>query len=685
MDLSKVAVGYLKKGISVMPIRLEWSEADKKYNKKPLLPTWKQLQKALPLESDVKAWFLNFSGDDVGVGIICGSVSNLVVLDFEFNFDREELKRRSWNLPPTLVAKTPRGGFHYYYRPQTDKQILGNAVKVVELPLDIRGEGGFVGAPPTKGYEWLIKEPLAVVPDWVYEAVKTTDRVDWKEKIKQVIPEGARNDTLTSFVGKVLQKLDTEFWEVAGWGAAKEWDLSHNKPSLSEKEVRATYESIVKTEWARRQGSTHLLEMLSLKELSEKEFPPEEYLVDKLIIRNGINAISGKPKIGKSFLSLYLAICVASGKKFLGEFEVSQGNVLIITKEDPPNLIKKRIKILSANFSLEVYFYTAPDLFLDTDKYIEALTKFIKERGIKLIIIDSFRRIFRGEENSSQVIAEVHNRFKKLQALDTTILFIHHHGKEGYFPRHDMAEKLRGSSDILAMLDSLLIVEISDSGGILKITQAALRADKPLQPFLIEFPNGETPTAEFKFLEFIEPEKEKKNQAKEDIFALLKTEGEMYQQQIIGRLKPGARYGETTVKEALAEAVSFKRLNTRREGNKVYYSVNEPNKKESESRSIYSNDKATYLYVEPAEDSTSAKEKTILEDLPKIKTKEEMAAYIEPLSSYEKEVLADLSKKHHLKEQLHFLSVLLPPYAPKDSELSEEMLEEAIRTFSEPV
>ena len=159
----------------------------------------------------------------------------------------------------------------------------------------------------------------------------------------------------------------------------------------------------------------------------------------------------------------------------------------------------------------------------------------------------------------------------------------------------------------------------------------------------------------------------------------------MYQQQIIGRLKPGARYGETTVKEALAEAVSFKRLNTKKEGNKIYYSVNEPNKKESESRSIYSNDKATYLYVEPAEDSTSAKEKTILEDLPKIKTKEEMAAYIEPLSSYEKEVLADLSKKHHLKEQLHFLSVLLPPYAPKDSELSEEMLEEAIRTFSEPV
>jgi len=333
------------------------------------------------------------------------------------------------------------------------------------------------------------------------------------------------------------------------------------------------------------------LEFTSLKELFEKEFPPVDYVVDRLIPRNGITAISGKPKIGKSYLSLYLALCIASGKKFLEEFEVLQGNVLVITKEDPLNLIQKRVKSLTGDSNLGIHFYTAPDLFLDSDRFLEPLIDFIKKENIKVIIIDSFRRIFKGEENSSQVIAEVHNKFKKLLACDTTIIFVHHHGKEGYFPRHDLGEKLRGSSDILAMLDSLLILESKDED-VLKITQAALRADKPLQPFLIEFPNEDS-LAGFKFLDFTQPEKEMRDLAKQDILALLQTEGELYQKQIIEKLKPIGNYGDTTIKDALTELTEIKKLKTTKEGNKVYYSTAEPNEKRSESRSIQSSDGAT--------------------------------------------------------------------------------------------
>ena len=314
---------------------------------------------------------------------------------------------------------------------------------------------------------------------------------------------------------------------------------------------------------------------LSISDLMKIEFPPVNWIVDKLVPRNGITALSGKPKIGKSFLSLNLALSVASGQEFLGQFQTEQGAVLIISKEDPLWLIQKRIRLLRNNFDLPIYFRTDPDLFLDTDKSLEELKKFIEENNIKLIIIDSFRRIFRGEENSSQVIAGVHNGFKKLQSDDLTILFIHHHGKEGYFVKKDAAEKLRGSSDILAMIDSLLILE-SKEESILKLTNAVLRDGKPLKPFLLEFPNEKSSPSEFKFLDYMEPEVEKKAQAKSDIHALLEVEGEKYQQQIIEALRSTDTYSSTTIKEALSQ-------------------------KQSERRSIYNSDPPTPLFDDPDE------------------------------------------------------------------------------------
>ena len=65
--------------------------------------------------------------------------------------------------PNTLCTQTPSGGEHWYFR--TDRRVR-NGVKVFDGILDIRGEGGFVVAPPSlhrtlRRYEWLLYVPLA--------------------------------------------------------------------------------------------------------------------------------------------------------------------------------------------------------------------------------------------------------------------------------------------------------------------------------------------------------------------------------------------------------------------------------------------------------------------------------------------------------------------------------------------
>src|SRR3989339_1543600 len=100
------------------------------------------------------------------------------------------------------------------------------------------------------------------------------------------------------------------------------------------------------------------LKVISFQELLSKKYSSNRWLVNKLIPFNGISCISGKPKVGKSIFTIYLAICIASGIKFLDEFEVEQGGVLLISKEDPEWLIQDRLKSLTKHKELPIHFLT---------------------------------------------------------------------------------------------------------------------------------------------------------------------------------------------------------------------------------------------------------------------------------------------------------------------------------------
>jgi hypothetical protein len=69
------------------------------------------------------------------------------------------------------------------------------------------------------------------------------------------VPEGQRNETLASYVGKVLAGLPMELWESAGWDAARGF-AARCTPPLPEREAREVFESIAKREAAKRTGES---------------------------------------------------------------------------------------------------------------------------------------------------------------------------------------------------------------------------------------------------------------------------------------------------------------------------------------------------------------------------------------------------------------------------------------------
>ena len=184
---SNIAKQYLSWGLSVIPTR---------ENKRPALTGWTDLQKT-PLSIEevdqlynrekIRPEIENAEGEKVGIkvfdtpkgiAIITGEVSgNLEVIDVDSKYDLtgtlwEELRD---SIPTDLysrlvVAQTVSGGYHIYYRapevagnsklanrPATPEEMKeGDKVKAL---LETRGEGGYVIAPPTKGYQYLQGSP----------------------------------------------------------------------------------------------------------------------------------------------------------------------------------------------------------------------------------------------------------------------------------------------------------------------------------------------------------------------------------------------------------------------------------------------------------------------------------------------------------------------------------------------
>ena len=83
--------------------------------------------------------------------------------------------------------------------------------------------------------------------------------------------------------------------------------------------------------------------------LRTMEFPAVSYVVPELI-PEGLTILAGRPKIGKSWMVLDLALGVATGQTVLGNVVVAQGDVLYCALEDNPRRLQRRLRKLGTEW-----------------------------------------------------------------------------------------------------------------------------------------------------------------------------------------------------------------------------------------------------------------------------------------------------------------------------------------------
>ena len=137
------AAEYYDRGWSVIPLT----------GKRPSLISWRQYQSERASLDQLRRWFCKGRAN---VGIATGLVSGLVVVDCDTPVDTNYWRQ---HYPPSpLVVSTGGGGAHIYYRHPAGETI-GNRVRLLSRQIDLRGEGGYVVAPPSQHpsggfYQW---------------------------------------------------------------------------------------------------------------------------------------------------------------------------------------------------------------------------------------------------------------------------------------------------------------------------------------------------------------------------------------------------------------------------------------------------------------------------------------------------------------------------------------------------
>ena len=237
------AIEYAKKGFAVFPLKYR--------DKVPL--TRNGCKDATTDAAQIKAWWQKYPN----IGLATGSVSqNVFVIDLDIDEDRgidgyhslEDWQREHGDFPETWTAITGRGGYHLYYRGNGK---IKNRAGIID-GVDIRGNGGYVVAPPSihkngNRYEWEYS------PD-EFEIAKADNNVEYflnhddhrqsaSFTMPNIVSAGQRNQMLFRFACMMQAKGASDQSVFAATMAENESSCS---PPLTEQEVRIIVSSATK-------------------------------------------------------------------------------------------------------------------------------------------------------------------------------------------------------------------------------------------------------------------------------------------------------------------------------------------------------------------------------------------------------------------------------------------------------
>lgn len=167
--------------------------------------------------------------------------------------------------------------------------------------------------------------------------------------------------------------------------------------------------------------------------------PPEGYIVENMLYPQEIGMRYGKSGGYKSLFMLYLAVCIASGRKVFNKFKVKQCPVAILSAENHKRSDKKRIQSIIRGLGIRkknIPLYILPreqcgDLL--NGQFKQKICDFIKEKDIKILFLDSINPLTPDiDDNTQREVERVFKEFLRVvvDIYGCAVEFLHHTDKQ---------------------------------------------------------------------------------------------------------------------------------------------------------------------------------------------------------------------------------------------------------------
>ena len=223
------------------------------------------------------------------------------------------------------------------------------------------------------------------------------------------------------------------------------------------------------------------LQTIDADTLQSTAYEPVSFVVDDLLPQ-GLHLLAGAPKIGKSWLALWLAVMVAKGDPIWG-MGVKQGTTLYLCLEDSTLRIQNRLFEITDDAPASVHFTTNSNTL--GKGLEEQLRAFLSEHPDTVLVIIDTLQMIRGAGYDNTYA----NDYRDLSALkriaDThgiAILLIHHLRKE---LADDVFSRISGTTAISGAVDSSFTL-IEDKRGSGKATLSCIGRDIEYRELTLE-------------------------------------------------------------------------------------------------------------------------------------------------------------------------------------------------------
>jgi hypothetical protein len=210
---------------------------------------------------------------------------------------------------------------------------------------------------------------------------------------------------------------------------------------------------------------------------------PTDFIVDGLMTAGGLSVVGAKPKVGKSSLSRYLAVCVASGQPFLGR-NTSKGEVLLISLEDPRSHFDNCLNTLGYKLDSHSPIHLMERVSHKRQETMHFLrSELLARPDIKLIVIDHLAPFLHIGDISEYI--EVQNGVNELRKLARDFPHLHvlclAHAKK--VKTEDPFDALLGSTALRGVPDTNIVL-LNERG--LRVIVSEARIGRPIPATILE-------------------------------------------------------------------------------------------------------------------------------------------------------------------------------------------------------